>query len=108
MIFKSMSKKYYEKLIRSYPESFEAKLLVGAKSDFITYSVQAGSFSRWNNAKKLHDELNKKGFKANIYTTTVGDTRFYRVRIGQYNRLSDAEDMARNLKNRGYEVKIYP
>lgn len=105
---KKASKKYYDRLINSYPESLEAKLLVGGKSDFVTYSVQAGSFTRWSNAKKLHDELNKKGFEANIHTATVGDSRFYRVRVGQYSRLGDAENMARNLKNKGYAVKIYP
>jgi len=105
---KKTSKKYYDKLIKAYPDSLEARLLVGEKSDFVTYSVQLGSFTKWGNAKKLHDELNRKGFDANIYTATVGDSYFYRVRVGQYSRLSDVEDMARNLRNRGYAVKIYP
>ena len=102
------SKEYYGKLLRIYPESLETKLLIGDKSDFVTYSVQAGSFEKWSNAKKLHDELNNKGFEANIYTAIVGESRFYRIRVGEYSRLSDAEDMARDLRNRGYSVKIYP
>ena len=102
------SKKYYGKLVKSYPESLEAKLLVGEKSDFVTYCVQLGSFTKWKNAKNLHDELKKKGFDVNIVTARVGDSRFYRVRVGQYNRFSDAEDKARELRNKGYAVKIYP
>lgn len=102
------SKEYYDKLISRYPYSLEARLLGGAKTDFVTYSVQMGSFTKWSNAKKLCNELNNKGFEANIYTVLVGDRRFYRVRVGEYSRLGDAEDIARTLRNRGYSVKIYP
>lgn len=105
---RATSEEFYDKLVKLYPDSLEARLLVGEKSDFVTYSVQVGSFKKWNNAKKLHDELKNKGFDVNIYTTILGNTRFYRVRVGQYDRLSDAEDMARTLRNRGYSVKIYP
>ena len=105
---KTLSKEYYDKLLRNYPESLETGILIGKKSDFVSYSVQAGSFAKWSNAKKLYDELNNKGFDVNIHTAIVGDSRFYRVRIGQYPRLSDAEEMARTLRNKGYTVKIYP
>ena len=105
---KAVSRKYYDKLIELYPHSLEAKLLLGEKTDFVTYSVQTGSFEKWSNAKKLCNELNNRGFETNIYTAIVGDERFYRVRVGQYDRLDDAEDMARTLRNRGYSVKIYP
>ena len=63
-------------------------------SEMIMHSVQAGSFTRWNNAKKLHDELNGKGYKAAIHTAIIGDSRFYRVRVGNYAALDDAEEMA--------------
>lgn len=105
---RTASEEFYDKLVELYPDSLEAKLLRGEKRDFIPYSVQVGSFKRWNNAKKLNDELRSKGFDANIYTTVVENSRFYRVRVGQYERLSDAEDMVRTLRNRGYPVKIYP
>ena len=105
---KTTSKRYYDKLVKLYPHSFETKLLVGERSNFITYSVQVGSFKKWKNSKKLYEELKKKGFDANIHTVMVGDSRFYRVRVGQYSRLSDAEDMTRTLRNMGYTVKIYP
>lgn len=104
----STSKEYFDKVIRIYPDSLEAKLLMGEKSDFVTYSVQVGSFKRRENAKKLCDELKGKEFDANIYTATLGDSPFYRVRVGKFNRLGDAEDMARTLRNRGYSTKIYP
>ena len=104
----SASKEYYDKLIKCYPDSLEAKLLVREKSDFAVYSVQVGSFISWKNAKKLCDELKNKGFDANIYTTILGDKRFYRVRVGQCSQLSDVEDMARALRNSGYSAKIYP
>lgn len=105
---KAASKEYYDKLLELYPYSLEAKLLRGEKADFVTYSVQTGSFTKWSNAKKLCNDLNNKGFEANIYTARVGNKRFYRVRVGQYSRLGDAEDMARMLRNRGYSIKIYP
>ena len=105
---KSESRKYYDNLIRMYPYSLEARLLVGEKSDFVTYSVQAGSFKKWKNAKKLRDELKDKGFDADVYTATVGDSYYYRVRVGRFSRLGEAEDMARTLRNKGYPVKIYP
>jgi tetratricopeptide (TPR) repeat protein len=103
-----LSKEYYDKLIRFYPYSLETRLLIDEKLDFVDYSVQVGSFRRWNNAKKLHDELKNKGYDVNIHTAILGDSRFYRVRVGRYSRLSDAEDMARILRNNGYTVKIYP
>ena len=105
---KASSKEYYDRLVRLYPESLEARLVAGRETDFVAYTVQVGSFAKWSNAKRLSDELNAKGFEANICPTSVGDTRYYRVRVGQYERLGDAEDMARNLKNRGYNTKIYP
>lgn len=105
---RTASEEFYDKLVELYPDSLEAKLLRREKSDYIPYSAQVGSFKKWNNAKKLNDELKSKGFDANIYTTVVENSRFYRVRVGQYERLADAEDMARTLRNRGYPVKIYP
>jgi len=98
----------YDKIVRLFPDSLEAKILKGERSSSITYSVQVGSFKKWGNAKKLHDELRGKGFDVNIHTTVAGPSRFYRVRVGQYGKLSDAEDMARDLRNKGYPVKIYP
>ncbi|MBL7072031.1 MAG: tetratricopeptide repeat protein [Candidatus Omnitrophica bacterium] len=105
---KSEADEYSDKLLRLYPDSLEAKLLAAEKSAFVTYSVQVGSFGKWNNAKKLHDELKTQGFDVNIHTTVMGPSRFYRVRVGQYGSLNDAEDMARGLRNKGYSVKIYP
>lgn len=104
----TLARDYYNKLVRLYPDSLEAKLLIGEKSEFAAYSIQAGSFTKWSNAKKLCDELKGMGFDANIHTAILGDTRFYRVRVGQYKSIGEAEDMVRTLRNRGYEVKICP
>ena len=98
----------FDRLIKAYPYSLEAHLLSGEGYDFIIYSIQVASFSKWQNAKSLSEELKGKGFNAAIHTALLGDKRFYRVRVGQYNNLNDAEDMARRLKNAGYDVKIYP
>ena len=105
---KSESVACHNKVVRLFPDSIEAKMLKGESSSFITYSVQVGSFRKWNNAKKLHDELKSQGFDVNIHTTVTGQSRFYRVRVGRYDKLAEAEDMARNLRNKGYPVKIYP
>ena len=103
-----MAKEYYDKLRRLYPDSLEAKLIKGEGSGFITYNVQAGAFSKMENAERLRDELKEKGFDASIQTVTVEGSPFYRVRVGSYSRLSDAEDMAQNLQNKGYTVKVNP
>lgn len=105
---RSKSNECNDKLLSSYPDSLEAKLVVVTDSEYVTYSVQVGSFKEWKNAERLNDELKRQGFDVNIFTTAVDDSRFYRVRVGQYSNRSDAEDMARTLLNKGYDVKIYP
>lgn len=103
-----MAKEYYDKLRRLYPDSLEAKLIKGEGSGVMTYSVQAGAFSKMENAEKLREELKENGFDASIQTVTVEGSPFYRVRVGSYSRLSDAEDMARSLQDKGYTVKVNP
>ena len=57
---KAASKKYYDKLLELYPHSFEAKLLMDEGSDFITYSVQVGSFKKWNTISRINLNINEK------------------------------------------------
>jgi len=104
----SEARKTYDKLVRLYPYSLEARLAGDAHDSYVSYSVQAGSFNKWKNAKDLCEELKGKGYEAKIHTAVIGKSRFYRVRVGSYNRIGEAEDAARKLKNAGYEVKICP
>ena len=63
--------------------------------------VQAGSFTRINNANKLRARLIKIG-KAKISPAVVDRRRYYRVRFGPMGSVEDADRLLSLLLDNGH------
>lgn len=100
---------YFQKVLREYPLSFEAKMAQGILSEEAFYfTVQVGSFVNYGNARKLSNKLKEEGYQAYISDVKKGNATFHRVRVGRFNSGNEAEACYRNLKRRGYSGRIYP
>jgi len=65
------------------------------------YAVQVGSFKKEENAKKLADELGKKGFSAVLSSGSLNGGSVFRVRVGYYDTRDEAEEVLVSLKKSG-------
>lgn len=64
--------------------------------------LQIGSFSKWDNAIKLRDQLEKSNIRpVSIKTARVKSVRYFRVRVGPLENLGKAEQISSRLKNIG-------
>ncbi|WP_052446704.1 N-acetylmuramoyl-L-alanine amidase [Candidatus Soleaferrea massiliensis] len=68
------------------------------------YRVQTGAFSNQENAGRLEEKLQKKGYS----TYTVVSDGLYKVQVGAYTEKKNAEAMAEKLKTDGFDVYITP
>ena len=59
--------------------------------------VQVGAFGKYNNAKRLRNQLQNNGFIAEIHTIYSNGSRLHAVRIVRYEDQSDAEKIGRKL-----------
>lgn len=74
------------------PDSTEyASSLKGA------WVVQLGSFGNADNAKRLRDDVRKKGYGSSLQEVVRGDTRLTRVFSGPFASKSDAESAKQSL-----------
>lgn len=104
------AKKQLEKLKKEYPDSPYIKIAdkdipsggeiapVDKKEPDITkpdfgYTIQAGAFSKLQNAQSLRKDFDDSGFKSEIKDKTVGGTVFHVVYVGEFK----SEDDARNF-----------
>lgn len=78
----------------------------GEPSRGILYRVQAGAFSKKENAERLMAELKARGFEAFIATVDNGGKILYRVQVGAYSVKSNAEAMQRRLQAAGYDTYL--
>ena len=102
-----------DKLKLEFPLSLEARqeqnicLLADAATGF--YTVQVGSFSKVENARKLLQQLLDKKYTASIQEIANSEgVTFYRVRVGKCATKPDASDLAEWLTRDGYPSKIFP
>ena len=67
------------------------------------YTVQAGSFSKKENAATLKTKLEKAGFSAFYYLGSDGE---YKVQAGAYDKIENAQKQVKALKAAGFEAII--
>lgn len=64
--------------------------------------LQVGSFSSWDNAIKLRDQLEAKNIKpVSIATVNVKEARYFRVRVGPLDNLGVAENISSQVSAMG-------
>ena len=69
--------------------------------------VQVGAFGKYNNAKRLRNQLQNNGFIAEIHTIYSNGGRLHAVRIVRYEDQSDAEKIGRKLKKKfGLDFRV--
>lgn len=100
---------YYDIVVRKYPSSFEAKAATEylKEADFY-FTLQLGAFAKMDNAVKLRDELQGKGYDAAIYNLDISGKTFYRVRVGKFSSKDEAALIQNRLAKDGYSSRIFP
>ncbi|MFH1359673.1 MAG: SPOR domain-containing protein [Candidatus Omnitrophota bacterium] len=100
---------YLEKIIRDFPESFEAHLAKQLLEERQFFAVQVGAFLDRQRALSLVEELEQKGeYAYMVETTDRKGQKFYRVRVGEFTSLEDAKRLKTKLSKLGYPTRIYP
>jgi DedD protein len=74
----------------------------------IFYSVQVGSFSNAENAKKFVQKLFDNGYAAYIDEAAAEGAVSYRVKIGKFPARQGAASLAEKLLKEGYSTRITP
>lgn len=98
-----------EQVTRAAPDSAEAaqaREMLGREDFFFT--VQVGSFVTRPNADRLAQELQRRGYPAEVSEAVMDGKIFHRVRIGRFAKRSEAEDEARRLSGDGFPARIFP
>lgn len=76
---------------------------ISSTTSNIIYRVQAGSFSKKENATSYKNELINKGYKDTfICSANVNGNMVYRVQVGAFSVKSNADNMLNKIKNDGY------
>ncbi|HNV23773.1 MAG TPA: SPOR domain-containing protein [Candidatus Omnitrophota bacterium] len=103
------AQKYFEKIIKEFPQSFEADLAKELLNEKRYFSVQVGSFKDQLKAQDTMNDLKKKGYYAYLLETADKQkNKFYRVRVGQFSKLDEARKLKSELSQQGYPTQIYP
>ena len=69
--------------------------------------VQVGAFGKYNNAKRLKNQLQGNGFITEIHTINSDGKRLHAVRLVRYQEKSDAEKIGRKLKKKyGLDFRV--
>ena len=75
-----------------------------ARSEGVSYVLQAGSFARFDDADRLRAQLTLNGFTAHIQKVTIeGKGEYHRVRLGPYRDIADLDNADRRLRNLGIQ-----
>lgn len=88
-----------------------AAILAGAEStasapEALVYFVQAGAFSRTEEAEAQRAKLAIQGFESRISEREQAGRTMYRVRIGPFSQRPDAEQVKETLANAGMEAAL--
>jgi len=70
------------------------------------YGIQAGSFTKRENARKLYERLQTLTKNVFMQTTSCNGRTCYQVRAGWFVNRRQAEELAQQLKNKGFEAII--
>ena len=69
--------------------------------------VQVGAFGKYNNAKRLKNQLQGNGFITEIHTINSNGKRLHAVRLVRYEEKFDAEKIGRKLKKKfGLDFRV--
>jgi len=82
---------------------------VGSKSWMVQnkyYSVQIGSFKKFDNALNYYNQLRRKHYPVYMQYTDFHHKSFVRVKIGKYSSFHEASAMRNKLRKAGYKQAI--
>ncbi|MDP3980880.1 MAG: SPOR domain-containing protein [Chlamydiota bacterium] len=82
---------YFSRLRNEFPNSYAAL----SSGDY--YYVQLGAFQNRDNAQRLFEQMQKKGYMGLMDTYISQDKRFYRVRIGPYRNQDTAQQSLKQI-----------
>jgi tRNA-2-methylthio-N6-dimethylallyladenosine synthase len=116
------AKEAYQKLLKDNPKiKFKEHILsrineIGSKMSAgpqygindSFYSVQVGSFSSIDNARKLTQKLIDSGYPAYTQAAVSLARETYRVRVGKLKTRAEAVELGKELAKEGHPVKICP
>lgn len=68
--------------------------------------LQAGSFTKPNDADNLKANLALMGIEASVQQVMVQDKTFYRVRLGPYNRIEEVNKVRSELAKAGIDASL--
>jgi len=68
--------------------------------------LQAGSFTKPNDADNLKASLALMGVEASVQQVMVQDKTFYRVRLGPYNRIEEVNKVRSELAKAGIDASL--
>ncbi|HAR45879.1 MAG: hypothetical protein A2072_00015 [Nitrospirae bacterium GWC1_57_7] len=86
-----------------YKEAGSAEKYRTANYDAGNFTVQAGSFTQYENARRLSLRLKSRYGQADIKKVRVEGTTFYRVLAGKFQSLEKAEGARAGLEAEGHE-----
>lgn len=72
----------------------------------LDYTLQLGSFSQFENARQLREQLGKSYSDVTIVPLEGRDATYYRVQLGTFTDRSAAEERARQIAQAGFRVII--
>lgn len=72
----------------------------------ILYRVQVGTYSIYENAKKMEERLKKDGYDTYIITANINGKKLYRVQTGAFSVKENAINLQNRLKKDGYDCFI--
>ena len=64
----------------------------------IVYTVQLGAFADKDNARKLRDKYQKRGYTVNFFSREIADKTYWVVQVGAFTRLEKAQEFQEKLQ----------
>ena len=78
-----------------------------SKSKAKPWVVQVGAFGKYDNAKRLRNQLRDNGFVTEIHTINSNGKRLHAVRLVRYEEKSDAEAIGIKFKKKyGLDFRV--
>ena len=103
------AKSVLNKIVRAYPQSFEAETAQHLLEEQQFFAVQVGAFLDRERAEDLIEAFRRRQEYAYMIEMKDRDNRtFYRVRVGQMTRLHQAKKLQSKLSREGFPAEIYP
>ncbi len=105
---RELFKKYYDKLQKEFPLSFEAKDARRLQGSGSYYTVQVGAFTNFDNAQECINQLKAKGYNVYSVLCMLSGKKLCRIRVGRYATEKEAEEAKGKLESDGFLAKVFP